>query len=498
MNLWHIAWSYLWSRRVSSVITILCVALGVGLISAVLTLREETRKRFEEEGQAFDMVVGGKGSPLQLVLSSVYFLDVPNQNIRYSVYEMLKDHEDVSAAYPIGLGDTYKGFRIVGTSTDLFSHVWVNAATGEETKPFNLKEGRLFEKEMEAVIGNAVAKQQGLSVGDTFVGTHGFMKGFGHSHDDFPYTVVGILEQGGTPFDRAVFCDLHSVWTVHGHAHGAHAGGEDEPHADPHGEDADHDHEAHAHGDNADHDHEAHAHGEDADHDHEAHAHGEDVDHDHGDHSHAAQDDHAHSEGHPDGHLTEEAPAPAEEDDEELEVTAILVQLETPGLRWQFREYINDEINAMAAIPVQEIRKLFDELLGAIKAVLLVVGYLVVVVSALSIMATLYLAIMQRRRDMAIMRALGAAPAEIFGAVVLEAFWITVLGVGGGWLLGNVVSYGFGLYLTQRFGMAVTAFSLSAEEIRAFAAVAIVGLLAGILPAWQAYQTDVARDLAEL
>ncbi|HPO30135.1 MAG TPA: ABC transporter permease, partial [Candidatus Hydrogenedentes bacterium] len=119
MSLWHIAWRYLWNRKLTTVLTILSVALGVGLIVSVLTLREETQRRFEQEGQAFDLVVGAKGNPLQLVLSTVYFLDVPTGNIKKDMLEALRGMEDVEGAFPVAMGDTFRGFRIVGTTLDL-------------------------------------------------------------------------------------------------------------------------------------------------------------------------------------------------------------------------------------------------------------------------------------------------------------------------------------------------------------------------------------------
>ncbi len=414
MSLWHIAWNYIWNRKLPSAVTIVCVALGVGLIAAVLTLRDETQRRFEEEGQAFDIVVGAKGSKLQLVLSTVYFMDIPTGNISYADYERLKEHEDVKAAFPIGLGDTYRGFRIVGTTPDLMEHTW-QSSYGEPRDPFQLAEGRFFSEPMEAVIGSVVAAQEGLTVGDTFIGTHGFMEGFGDDHDDMPYTVVGVLKPSATPYDRVLFTSLESVWASH----------------------AEHD-------------------------DHDDHA-------DHDDHDHA----------------------------EMPEVTAVLVDLESAGLRFSFRTYVEDNMSAMAATPVDEIMKLYQQILGPVKTVLLAVGYLVVVVSALSILASLYLSIMQRRRDLAVMRALGASPIDIFGAVVLEAFWVTLLGIGLGWFLGSLLTWAVGIYLEQRIGMGITAFRLTAGHINAFAAVALIGMLSGLLPAYQAYRTDVARHLAE-
>jgi putative ABC transport system permease protein len=419
MSLWHIAWGYLWNRKFTSALTILSVALGVGLIYSVLTLREETRKRFEEEGQSFDIVVGAKGSPLQLVLSALYFMDAPTGNIRLSDYEAIKKNEDVAAAFPISMGDTYRGFRIVGTTTELFSYTWTNPVSGEQRKPFNLAEGRLFEKPMEAVLGSAVARAEGLNVGDTFIGSHGFIElpdGVREDHSGNPYTVVGILEPSGSPNDRAVFADLASVWDVHGHE----------------------------------------------------------------------QDAAAPAAG--DGHKGES-----------LEITAILVSLESPTLRFQFVEFVNDTYNAMATIPINQIQNLYASLLGTAKSVLLAVGYLVVVISAISILIGLYLSILQRRRDLAIMRALGASAYEIVGSVLIEAFLVTVLGVIAGWFVGNLATWAVGLYLTRQYGLTIDVFTmLTNEQLAAFSVVALVGIVAGIAPAWQAYRTDVARDLSEL
>ncbi|HOK08175.1 MAG TPA: ABC transporter permease [Candidatus Hydrogenedens sp.] len=429
MTLWSIAWGYLWNRKFTTCLTILSVALAVALISSVLTLREETRKRFEEEGQAFDLVVGAKGSPLQLVLSSVYFMDNPTGNIPWSVYEQVKnDSEYVQSAYPIALGDNFEGFRIVGTDVSLFEHRWISPITGEERHPFKIKEGRVFKEPFEAVLGALVAKETGLKVGDTFVSSHGFMKlpevlG-GHAHEQHPYEVVGIFENSNSPFDRAIFTSVDSVWNIH----------------------AEH------------------------------------------------NDDHKEQEEKEEGDIRYEEWGK----DPHSMITAILVQLQSPALRFQYREMIRESTVAMAATPVEEISKLFEQFLGTAKTVLLAIGYLVVVISALSIMIGLYLAIIQRRRDLAIMRALGASRIEIFGSVLIEAFWVTTLGIATGYILGGIISQVIGYYLTQKYGLSVSSFIITAEHITSFATVAIVGLLAGIIPAWQAYKRNIARDLMEL
>ena len=411
MSLWYIAWSYLWSRKFTTSLTILSVALAVGLISAILTLRNETRARFEEEQQAYDIVVGPPGSPLQLVLNAVYFLDNPTGVMAYADYERLKQHEDVVNAFPVGLGDTYKGFRIVGTEREMFDYPWTHPVTGEDRYPFRLKEGKFFDAPMEAVVGNRVARNLGLKLGDTFSGTHGSIElpddvaVFNHSEET--YTVVGILNPSGTSNDRAIFVSLSSVWDLH----------------------AEHDG--------------------------------------------------------PDSELNRE----------DKLITAILVDLYSPALRFSFLDYVMSEYKATAAIPVIQIMNLYNQILGPAVVLMMAVGYVVVVISALSILIGLYLSIIQRKRDLAIMRALGAGASDIFGAVLIEAFLVTIFGIAFGWVLGKTVSVGLGIYMGQQYGFAISGLSTSAEEVGFFAIVAFVGLIAGILPAWQAYQTDIAKNL---
>jgi len=438
MSLWQIAWSYLWNRKLTTVLTIVSVALAVGLISSVLSLRQQLEQRFAEEGQAFDLVVGPKGSPLTLVLGSVYFMDSAIGTMDLADYQKLKDDTDfVKDIYPIGLGDTYEGFRIVGTTSALLDHAWESSTTGELRKPFTLAEGRAFEAPMETVVGAVVARKQGLKVGDTFESVHGSfniseeLREF--DHGDHPYKVVGILETSGTPFDRAIYCSIESVWQAHGHEG----------------------------------------------------------------HLEADQDEHAHEHAEGDGHDHPAEPEAGEAHGEDLTISAALVQLHSPAQRFEYEGWVNDNTNAMAVVPIQIISDFFKDFLDPIKGLMLATGYLVVIISALSILIGLYLSIIQRRRDLAIMRSLGASSYEIFGAVIIEAFWVTLLGIATGWLFGNIVTFGMGQILARDYGLIITPFGISGEEIRAFASVALVGLLAGILPAWQAYNGDVANDLAD-
>ena len=212
MSLVRMAWRYLWTRLLVTLLTLIGIGLGVALIAGVLTLRRETERTFQREAGLFDLVVGAKGSPLQLVLSSIYHLDAPTGNVPYALYQNLKSNARVATAIPIGLGDNYKGYRIVGTEPNMFD---LKDTTGDEPF-FHLQDGRFFKADFEVVLGSQVALTTGLKVGQSFVGTHGLVSTPGsEEHKEFPYQVVGILQPTGTAQDRAIYGSLGSVWRIH-------------------------------------------------------------------------------------------------------------------------------------------------------------------------------------------------------------------------------------------------------------------------------------------
>ena len=416
MSLWRMAWRYLWARALVTVLTLTGIALGTSLICSVLTLRRESEAGFLQESGQFDLAVGAKGSPLQLVLSSIYQLDVPTGNIPYTRYEALRDDKRIASAIPLGLGDNYHGYRIVGTEDKLFS---LTDRKDPQKHLYQLAEGRLFQTDFEAVIGAQVARRSGLKLGDSFVGTHGLVVTAGSSeHTDFPYKVVGILAPSGNSFDRAIYVTLPSVWRIH-------------------------DKEAEVHKKLA---------GVDA------------------------------------------SAGPASRKD--AEVTAVLIRLKAVGLRLWMAQEIQKRTESMAAIPVNEMLRLYQQVLGPMQRVLLGVAALVVVVSALSITATLYQSAERRRRDLAVMRALGAHPREIFALVVLEALLLSLLGLSAGWLIGHGGLALAGPYLSDSLGISVSSWTTDRLEWLALAAVAGGGLLAGLLPAVLAYRREPVTDLA--
>lgn len=220
MNSLRLSLAYLRHKMLSSALTVTTFAAGVAMIVVLLLVNAQLQNEFSKNLQGIDLVVGAKGSPMQLILSSVFHLDIPPGNIPLDQAERLAKHPMVKEAIPLSLGDNYRGFRIVGTSEAYPAHYQARLKAG----------GRYWKKEMEAVVGAEVAAASGVKVGDSFAGSHGLTAG-GELHAQFPYRVVGILEPTDTVLDRLVLTGTESVWYIHEHHHHD-DGDEDEHHAE--------------------------------------------------------------------------------------------------------------------------------------------------------------------------------------------------------------------------------------------------------------------------
>ncbi len=207
MNLATISFAYLKARRLSTLLNILLLALGVATIVLLLLATTQLDQRMRRDAQGIDLVIGAKGSPMQVILSSIYHLDVPTGNIPYKQALEISKHRMVKKAMPLALGDSYKGARIVGTTHDYLTHYDAKFASGKR-----------WEKVLEVVIGAEVAARTGLKLGDKFHGSHG-LGDAGDAHEAHPYVVAGILARGGTVLDRLVICSVESVWAMHADHH---------------------------------------------------------------------------------------------------------------------------------------------------------------------------------------------------------------------------------------------------------------------------------------
>ncbi len=211
MNLFTLSFGYLRARLLNTVLNVLLLALGVATITLLLLTLHQLEERMGRDARGIDLVAGAKGSPMQVILSAIYHLDVPTGNIPLKQAQEIAKHRMVKKTIPLALGDSYRGFRIVGTNHDYIAHYGGKVATG-----------RLWEKPMEAVIGAEVAQRLGHAVGATFTGAHGIADA-GSDHGDAPYQVVGVLAASGTVLDRLVLTSIESVWLVHDEHQGADA-----------------------------------------------------------------------------------------------------------------------------------------------------------------------------------------------------------------------------------------------------------------------------------
>lgn len=251
MNTLGLSLAYLRRRPLTTGLNLLLLALGVALIAFLLLLERGLESRLSRDVAGIDMVVGAKGSPLQLVLSAVLQVDVPTGNVPLTALETLRRNPLVKQAVPVAMGDSFGSFRILGTEPAYIDHYGGT-----------LSAGRMFAEPMEAVLGADVAAASGLGLESSLIGTHGLTAG-GEAHVGMPYRVVGILARTGTILDRLVLTPVASVWAVHEHHHHQHD--EEEPGED-HDHDSDHDHD-HDHGDEGhDHHHDHDAAAESADH----------------------------------------------------------------------------------------------------------------------------------------------------------------------------------------------------------------------------------------
>ena len=212
MNLASLSAGYLRARPLQTILSVTLLALGVATIALLILVVGQLEERMQRDARGVDLVVGAKGSPMQLILAGIYHLDAPTGNIPLASAHLLAKNRMVKRAIPLALGDSWKGARIVGAP-----HAYVELY-GARTAA-----GRLWEKPMEAVLGAEVAARTGASVGSTFAGAHG-IGGEGDEHKEAPYTVVGILAHSSSVLDRLVLTGIESVWQVHEE----HQGPEDE------------------------------------------------------------------------------------------------------------------------------------------------------------------------------------------------------------------------------------------------------------------------------
>ena len=438
MNSLRLSFAYLRHRALSTSLTVTTFAAGVAMIVVLLLVNAQIQNEFDKNLKGIDLVVGAKGSPLQLILSSVFHLDIPNGNIPLDAAERLSRHPMVREAIPLALGDNFRGYRIVGTTTAYPEHYQARLQAG----------GRYWSKAMEAVLGSEVAGRSGLKTGDSFAGSHGLTVG-GELHGEFPYTVVGIMEPTGSVLDRLVLTGRESVWYIHEHHHHDDDDGDEAPGADGHqGPQGAH-------------------HAEPADHDHHA-------DH-HADHDAAA---HGGAAGH------------------EREITSLLISYNSPLAAAGLPRLINKTTSMQAASPAFEMARL-NALMGRGTETLQYFAWFLIALAGFGIFAGLYNAMNERRYDLALMRSFGARPGKLFALMMTESLAVSLLGAAIGIATGHLLVEGIATWLSGSHQIQMTGRLFLAEEAWLAPVSLAVGALAALLPAIRVYRIDIFKTLVQ-
>lgn len=406
MSPFKISWKSLAAKPLSSALNIMLIAFGTGILTILLLASTQIEEKLNNNSKDIDLVVGAKGSPLQLILSSIYYIDFPTGNIPLKDANALAHSPFVKRATPLALGDNYNGVRIVGTDTNFIS-----------LYKLKVREGKFWKADLEATIGATVAKNQNLKVGDTFFGAHG-LTGNTDIHKDHAYKVAGILAPQGNVTDNLILTNVASVWKMH-----------EEPEKEG----------AHEHHD-------------------------------------------------------EPGPTPTAEIQDQ-EITSLLIQYRSPMSVVMFPRMVNQGTNLQSASPAMESTRLFS-LIGVGVDTLQWFAVLIMLIAAISVFVNLYNSLKERSYDLAIMRTLGASRTKLFVIVILEGLILTIIGTVVGMALGHLALQLIAHY--QESSQAkLSGFVFIGTEAYLLLAGLAIGIFAAIIPAIQAYRSNISKILAK-
>ncbi len=405
----------LWNRRLAAAFTVLAIGLSVALLLGVERLRSDARAGFTDTISGVDLIVGGRSGGVQLLLYSVFHIGSATNNISWKSREEIAAHPSVAWTVPLSLGDSHRGYRVVGTSADFFTRYRYARDRG-----LAFAEGGPFSSTFDAVLGAEAAERLGYVLGQEIVVAHGGGEVSFIEHADMPFTVVGILARSGTPVDRSVLVGLDGIEAIHlGWQGGAPVPG-----------------------------------------------------------------------------LSIGPQLAQRMDLTPKSVTAVLVGLESRIATFRVQRFINEYAGEplLAILPGATLQELWD-LIGIAERALLAVSALVVLVGMAGMLTVLLAGLEARRREMAVLRSVGARPRLMLGLIVGEAGALSLAGIA----LGLVILYGLMLIarplLESQWGLMLTLGLPTAREAVLLLLVFMVGLLSGLLPAWLAYHRSLADGL---
>ena len=432
MNLWTLSSNYARHRPLSTALNVLLLALGIATITVLLLLSRQVEDTLTRNSRGVDLVVGAKGSPLQIILSSVFHADFPTGNISLADVRPLQRNRLIKNMIPLALGDSYRGFRIVGTNYDY-----------PELYEAELQAGSWWKAPLEVVLGANVAQQLQLAPGDAFHSSHGLADDRINVHDEQAFRVSGALKPTGSVLDNLILTAVESVWAVH-----------------------------------------------------DTHANADSVAHENRMAQDSITQRGLPPAGRPQAGRppTGQSRTGQPRGGEGQEITALLLQYRSPMAAVQLPRFINQRTNLQAASPPFEVARLFS-LVGVGVDGLQAFAYVIILIAALSTFIALYNALRERQYDLAVMRSLGASRRMLFLLMVLEGVIVSVAGGVLGLLLGHGF-VGLLTQWVPQSGLGLRALRIIPEEGWLLLDSVLVGVGAALLPALAAYRTNVAQVLA--
>lgn len=455
MNQASLIFAALWHRRLSVLLTLITLALSVTLFLSVSRLQSAAKTSFLQTVSGLDLIVAPRDSDISIMLYSVFGVGAPSDVLEPSVLEQLQSEADVAWLVPAAMGDSHRGFQVLGSKPALFEHL--RLARGDK---LTLAQGTGIQQPQDLVLGAEVARRLGYGLGQKIELSHGLGVALTEEarHQEKPFVVSGILAATGTPFDRRLYIDIEDMDGLHTERFLEPAGPDLETHAD----------EAHAD---------------------EAHA-----DETHADGAHT---DETHADGdHKDGADMHEAHA----DEAHANANFAFVGLKAPTLalrsqaRLQDRAIYTDQALS-AVLPGLSLARLWG-LVGQAEAALRLIAWLVLAVALLGLVAMLVASLNGRRREMAIFRALGARPLDVAALLLTEALVIAVLGLVLGLALTQAATAGAAGWVAARYGLALSVSLPSLSEALALLAIFSAAMVAALIPAALAYRQTLADGLA--
>jgi putative ABC transport system permease protein len=415
MNLFILVWNYLKARPLNTAINIILLSLGIAVITILLLFNKQLESKITENAKGIDLVVGAKGSPMQLILCNIFHIDLPTGNIPLREAERIAKHRLVKKAIPLALGDSYKNYRIVGTN-----HDYASIYKGE------IAEGKWFNQDLEVTIGANVRDLTGLKIGDKFESAHGLVEG-GHAHNEHLYIVTGIMRPANNVLDNLILTNVPSIWQMHEAGAPAHVT----------------------------------------------------------DFAEQKMEIDRRSRLVPSVSL----------DDTTRQLTSMLIQYRSGMGAVVLPRTINSQSSLQAASPAFETARLFS-IVGIGVDILMAFAYVLIVVSGLSIFIALYNSLKERRYDLAILRSMGASRNRLFISVLLEGLVLTLLGTVIGLFMAHGMVEIVAAFSSQMRKAGISGLIFFSEEWIILAGSLFLGLLCGLIPAIQAYRTDISKVLA--